>query len=384
MSRLFSSLPVLAQLGQLNVWSSQCESCEVYHECGGGETAPCGCIFPEASSRFHVCTECKVLCRSDGSGNFAREVTRGAAIESVKVPLSNAWFERLPVFVPTRLDELTTGEALPIRWAGLDLRMLYRLRRGGTISARMGGFSAEMTRGKLRVVRDTELLAVLNGNDRLLEGFWGSDRTEFYKDIKRNRIDIVTGPTFSIYTETPERPASHNVLMQRRHNRCLLEGVMLDLQVVPNLYWRRNEDIVRWASWLRDNPGVMIVSRDFSRTKQKSAFLAHLKGLYDILKQASRPFHVLLVGVGPANARRAMRLLAEIDCTCTVITAYPVLAARSGGRRLVIRDGKVVAEKDDAEHDELIRANLRIMEEFLLSVAAPLPAYGSHLENFMG
>lgn len=154
-------------------------------------------------------------------------------------------------------------------------------------------------RHALRVSHDTHLVAVLNGRDEILEAFWGwgkDRRIAFLHHLRNLDVRVVTGPTFSI---TGSEPASHSAYMLARHHTVVQEIACAGLLAVPNLYWRNPRDLRDWAIWLRANPDVVIISRDFSRTKHRTVFLQELRYLIRIIRSTARPFHVLLVGTGP-------------------------------------------------------------------------------------
>ena len=85
---------------------------------------------------------------------------------------------------------------------------------------------------------------------------------------------------------------------------------------------------------------MQAISRDFSRTKQTKTFKPHFEGLLEILRRAGRSVHVLLVGVGVKKAEYVMRMLSEIDCTCSFVIGYPIMTAILGGCRIKLKKGE--------------------------------------------
>ncbi|HEX6749279.1 MAG TPA: hypothetical protein VF092_18420 [Longimicrobium sp.] len=236
----------------------------------------------------------------------------------------------------------------------------------------------------MRIADGTRILAVLNGRDGLLEGFWGMQRRAFFARLVLGGFSAVTGPTFSITSEE-RKPGSHNVCMLLRHHRVIEEIASTELAAIPNIYWRSTDDAGRWTEWLEANPNVRVVSRDFSRTKDKRAFGSEMAGLLAILNSVSRPFHVVLVGVGPRKARDAMVEVGATGHTCSVVTAYPVLVAIKQGREIV-RRGKTGFEavySPERSRLDLAVRNIQTMEQYLCENAPPGATAGDLSSNWI-
>jgi hypothetical protein len=270
---------------------------------------------------------------------------------------------------------------LDIPWAGVTLKnLLGEAKQGpGTVSTLLK--SSGEIRSALRLSGETRLLAVLNGKDFQLEAFWGMRRKVLYDCLRELGFAGITGPTFSITSEfdaDPITPASHNVLMLERHHQVIGELVQCtEATVVPNVYWRTDRERSQWAEWLNANPGISIISRDFSVTKRGRPFHRELEGLMRILEATNRPLHVLLPGVGASKAEPALRRLAEQECTGSIVTGDPILAAINGGNRLVFRDRRSPWRGKDESlgRRKLALANLQAMEEHLAYVVDDLPVY---------
>ena len=201
-------------------------------------------------------------------------------------------------------------------------------------------------------------------------------RDSFYRLLEEKGFSVATGPTFSVNDESDGYPAYQNVLMQRRHHRVIQELQHFSFIAAPNIYWRNERDIREWTGWLISNENVRTVTRDFSRTKLSATFQKELDGLVRILGSLGRPVHVLLIGVAENNGITALRKLAKIGCTATIISSSPIRKA-IGGRRLKITDfGNLISQKDLAfSREQLVKENLETMEEYLVSQALTLPTY---------
>jgi hypothetical protein len=197
---------------------------------------------------------------------------------------------------------------------------LLRLGLEGTV------LSPHEVRGRLRIRSYAKLIAILNGDDDLLEELWSMDRQVVFDTISRLGISAMTGPTFSVYGEGPQHPASHNITMLHRHHRYCGEGTAAGLTVLPNLYWRGESDRRRWVDWLSENPGVRWLARDFSRTKQWACFQPEFDGLVDIVQRVQHPLHILATGIGEAKAGRVAEALRSLGSACCFVTARPIVA----------------------------------------------------------
>jgi hypothetical protein len=376
---MFFSEPETTTLGQLTFAEVDCPTCELFHACGGSATAPCRCVYETSDPAYRACSRCNVICREHDAGrdhrgrrnNFETQYRSGLALSQVQ--LAGRSDLPYPIFIPTRTQELPAHLRIPVAVAGLDLRSLNV---AGSLWGRNLGATASNLRDSLRVLPDTTIYCILNGRDALLERFWSKNRNFFYDQARRWDIAAITGPTFSIYGEGTGLPSSHNVLALSRHHRCLQEFSDAGLTPIPNLYWRNPSDIRGWIQFLSSHSKLNVVSRDFSCTKGLDEFRTHLDGLICILAEAGRSFHVVMVGVGTSKAAIVIDQLAAIGCTCSFVTADPVMTARSGGKRFIDEDTRLVTRVEHhIPHSELILHNLVVAERFLSRLAGRHPIY---------
>lgn len=276
---------------------------------------------------------------------------------------------QFPTFIPLGTHE--AASALNLLWVGVDIKGLVTQRRRKPASPKK--FLLQEDIGSyLNVPKETRLLAVLNGQDKLLESFWGMRRKAFFELLKERGFEVVTGPTYSITSEESGFPASHNIFMQRRHHRAIEEIQDAGLVAVPNLYWRNESDMERWVAWLSKQKDLYYVTFDFSRNKDATNFELELVGLMQILRLLNKPLHVMLVGVGSANGLKAIKCLSDLNCTASVVSSRPVRVAASGGNRLQIAaSGKLGSSQyKELARGELVGKNIRVMEEYLINQAS--------------
>lgn len=323
---------------QRSLWEPSCStSCSLWHACGGSPTAaPCGCIYTDRENRYD-CENCDIVCRSrryqgelappegaEGQG-FKGRIKKGQVLEFLALEQPSAVSE-LPPLIPYDTSKLRGADTEAIQWAAVSARQLFTNMKA-TRPARCSGFlhgSPDEVRRYLGVPNDTRLIALLNGRDRVLEGFWGMNRWGFYEALEHAGFWGVTGPTFSVNEESQRHPASHNVHMLQRHHRVIEETNCTSLVAVPNVYWRGEYDRSRLVEWLCSRTAVTTISMDVSRTSSWAGFYPPFRSLLDLVDQVNRQLHVVMVGVGRVKAGEVVKILSHHDATASVMTSDPV------------------------------------------------------------
>lgn len=380
----FKPLPILSPSRRLGIFESACSSdCWAWTDCGGAETAPCRCIHTKPSDRLQ-CHRCPIICRDRNTeqppgkpaDDFKTHIGTGRSLDQLTLSHPPI-LPTFPAFIPTRTYELRSATRLPFRWAGVSFKYLLTESQPANLVRHLR--SPSKVRESIRVAPQTQLLAVLNGPDSMLEGFWTMRRTDLYAAMNRCGLSYATGPTFSVYYDPSVIPASHNVCMQLRHHQVAHEMQSNEIIVAPNLYWRDYRDRRRWAEWLKLNAKVSVISREFGLAIKEGIFPSEFAGLVEIIEQAERRFHVLLVGVGVRTARAALLHLDRVGCTATIVTGSPILEARIRGCELNYRGAETPEEvKSDLDFPELAMKNLKVMEQFVLDVVTPLASYRNY------
>lgn len=377
-------LPILKPVRTFGIFEQSCPTeCIAWDVCGGAETAPCGCVWTEPERR-HQCRACHLVCRERNvdprpgelPDSFRSQISAGRSLDDLTVSQPSD-LSHFPIFIPTRTNALPRGTRLPLKWAAVSARTLFTKHTSGPVEAKTYFTSPERARAYTRVDADTQLLAVLNAQDFTLEGFWGTRRSVFYKTLQHCGFAAATGPTFSIITDPNEAPAAHNVCMLLRHHQVVHELEATNLIAIPNLYWRDYRDRWQWGAWLAEQENVHFISRDFSRTRDRSTFLHELAGLIEIIKLSGKTFHVFLVGVGSQKAGMTLLHLDSVGCTASVVTGSPIIKAMFGGCELKPRGAMPpdVVKNKTLPRKEIALRNLEIMEQFVLEVVSPLASY---------
>jgi hypothetical protein len=316
---------------QMGLWEVKCSNCQLWKSCGGGKTAPCECKWT-GKSRYD-CINCNLICREryvdakDGpKDSFSAQIFSTKSLEELKITQDFSKIKSFPLFIPMQTRQLPVNTKLD--WSGVTLADLVTIRKKPPLDPKKYLVTLK-SRESLRVNDNGNLIAVMNGNDKILEHFWASNRDKFYETLKMNDFLAVTGPTFSVYGNDLD---SHSVLMLRRQFTVLQELYDRNINPIPNIYFRNNNERDRdeWAEWLSNNKSIHVVSRDFSSTKTGINYSNGIKYLIDILNKVGRKFHVLLNGIGHAKAIEAIRLFANAGCTCSVLTSDPIFLGRNG------------------------------------------------------
>jgi hypothetical protein len=258
-----------------------------------------------------------------------------------------------------------------LRWAAVDAKQLLRERVLAAASLEPSFDNPASARKFLRVSDDCRLISVMNAQDRILESFWAmDDRIGQFQELGACGFEASTGATFSVMHLTIDGtpvPRFHNHVMQQRHHRVAGEIQQAGLMSIPNLYWQDEREWRAWVNWLARNPTVSTVSRDLTRTRRGIPFREKMDGLLSLLDRANRPFHVFLIGTGPANAAAALYRLAAHGHTGTVVTSDPILKGVKG--RVYNEQFKPILDLSVERHEAVLH-NIELFETHLLDSIA--------------
>lgn len=378
--------------GLFNDCSTQCEA---YTACGGGRlSAPCGCVWKDKSKRYK-CSECYIVCRDYkevlGNGqtiSFIDHIAQGLMLEQLVVKQSVTGF---PTYIPLNTQFFRSKQPYPIRWVGADLQALINPRKKKEATLKRKFSNPESSRKFLNVDMDCGLISVLNGKDSSLESLWGmgeEGRSQVFETLNEVEFSSSTGATFSLTNKTTEgglTPYSHNSYMLMRHNKVVSEIQNSGMDAIPNIYWLDNDqrEIQKWGEWLKRNPEIKTVSRDFTLTKNSKTVLSKVAELNQLLRVAGRKFHVLIIGTGPANAPRVVRELAAEGHTVSIVTGAPIYDARIAAQKYVFENGRINKVDDkDTPYYELAVHNMKVFENALLHVLKDVNRESTFRSNF--
>jgi hypothetical protein len=307
------------------------ENCTIFTECGGGLSAPCGCVVTEHGKKYD-CGNCSRICMERRAPKDIHALLEeGLKLENLS--LSTDLSFSFPQFIP--LGTRNANSTLSLPWVGVEFTELIGKGKLPKPKPYLLKEPAHVF-DHLKVSTKTNLIAVLNANDVFLEAFWGMPhRQRFFATLRDAGFSIVTGPTFSVINENVGYLPPHNIVMQYRHNKIVDEIQESGLMPAPNVYWRGEHDIESWIKWLNHNR-PLIISRDFSMTKTRTGFSSELKGFMDLLNGLDYQPHVFLVGTGLKNGVNALEKLRKSGLTSSIFTQDPALAAARAGMEYII------------------------------------------------
>lgn len=326
--------------------------CAAFAVCGGKRiTAPCGCAWPTTSEKRYQCHKCYLICRERGTQalhknlkvpDFNTEIANGYSLDQVELiqPLFKP-----PAHVALFTEKYKEGK-LNLSWVAVDVRSLFNCRKKKGAELKPVFNDVKSVKKYLNVPENCRLIAVLNGEDKLLESVWAMKRREMLKKLKEIGFEICTGPTFSIAQFTSAgttTPFSHHTAMYMRHHRVLSEIQSAGLCGVPNLYWLDGDkrQLTDWSDWLIKNRDIYMISKDFTSTRRWSLVHPKLQELLKLLEVTGRTFHILIVGSGQTNARKITEILSSEGHTVSIITSAPIMKALHGQKYFINSDGKL-------------------------------------------
>ncbi|RYG17925.1 MAG: hypothetical protein EOO07_10070 [Chitinophagaceae bacterium] len=362
---------------QISLFDDCAEGCEAYAACGGQrKSAPCGCVWNIQSGLRHKCEICSIVCRERGLYNsspklilksFEEEIGNGLQLEQVSIAQQRF---ALPSFIPAHTEQYKNGKLNTV-WVAVDVSSMFNAKKSSGAVLKPSFINEKSLRAYLNIPDNCRLIAVLNGKDKYLESLWATDRENVLRKLRQLGFELCTAPTFSIskftHLDTPV-PYAHHMAMFMRHHKVLSEIDNAGLCAVPNLYWLPDDtrEINRWADWLKKNPMVNMVSKDFTSTRQWVTIEPKLKELVSLLANAGRSFHILIVGTGSANARRVVTMLKKAGHKITIISSAPIMKAIKGHRYYVNNNGSLMDEKwMQGTLSDIMENNLKIFEEHL-------------------
>jgi hypothetical protein len=158
-------------------------------------------------------------------------------------------------------------------------------------------------------------LAVLSGygEDPLVEAFWTRRRRDrLIERIAAQRWDLVLACNYSIYGNWPR---AEHLLNMRRSLLLAREFADAGVPVVPNLYWFRLEDLVRWAEWIADTapPAIAVNTQTMRSAADWETWL--LPGLHWLAGEIPADLPVVITGLS-----RPDRIGAAVELFSTRLT----------------------------------------------------------------
>lgn len=207
----------------------------------------------------------------------------------------------LPAYLPAVTSPLETGPpaAADLPWAVLH---------GGRVLLADGSVvrPSVVNAGPRRIYNldpRTKLGIHFYTPDRTLEGLW-RNRSRLYPFL--SGFDLVFGPNFSIYEDSPR---TEHLLNMKRSTVMYREMLEEGIRVVPDVGWYGREDLDRWAAWIAENkiPIVAFSTQVVGFGKRATnAWRGYLAGLKYLLSRTPEEVRVVVVGLGGPERIQAL------------------------------------------------------------------------------
>lgn len=342
-----------------------CLTCPDYGVCGGLHieagvfdcTNLCACADP---------TKCDMVCRNRPDQFFDRYQEVGGfdlgtvqRVRALPVPA-------LPAVIPLIPHKYSRHTVLPESIVALSLYDLFHMGTGEPLAR---------TRAELaeRFLIPTDATLVVTGVDRdaKLEAWWSfENRKGLVEALRALDVALVTGPNFSLFTDTPRPDNLHSI---KRIAMSWAELMAGGVATALHLNARTDHDYRRWAQFIRERPEATVVAFEFGTgAGYRGRMDWHVERLCALAKQVRRPLTLVLRGGVPALER----LRAAFDKVILIETdAFPRTRAR---RRAVIDAAgrlrwKRVTTEPGAPLDELLAHNISTHRTHLMSVSPSRP-----------
>ncbi len=342
-----------------------CLTCPDYRDCGGLhiEAGVFDCVG------FCACADpakCDMVCRNKVEQFVDRYQEVGGfdlgSIPRVAARASPA----LPPVIPWIGHKYSRQTILPETVVALSLYDLFHM---GT------GEPHVMTRAELaqRFLISEDATLVVTGVDRdaKLEAWWGFEYREHQLSALRALdVALVTGPNFSLFTDTPRPDNLHSMKrIAMSWEELMAGGVAAALHVNA----RTDHDYNRWAQFIRERPEVMVIAFEFGTGGGYQGRIDwHVERLCALARQVRRPLTLVLRGGISALGR----LRTDFD---QVILIETDSFTRTRGRRRAeiqpsgrLRWMKVTTEAG-APLDELLAHNIATHRAYLTAAAPSRP-----------
>lgn len=334
-----------------------CTSCGFQRACGGihGQQVLGGC--------FHACgtgcggARCDWVCPAkDDFVDHVREVGGLDTAPPRLLPLTDT---ELPPYIPLVRHGSSRSSLLSAGIVGLALGDLVRGTESDDYGASLG--SAAELRAKFKVRSDARVVLICVADDRPLERYWAL-RASSSVLTKLAGLDLLaaTIPNFSVFDDAPR---THTIWNWRRMAIVAGELSNAGIAVIPHLNSGQREDWERWYEFLRDNPSISYVAKEFQTgLRVRSRGLTAIQSLATLQQRLGRRLHPLVVGgvAYAADLAPHFERITFADSQPFMKAMHRRRRARMGGWELHPVPGVVddLLEENLASHAAHVRAEL--------------------------
>ena len=322
----------------------RCYECLARDICGGCEP---DCLYCASVPRVGGTRRDVTTCYRDDLPGFIADVG-GLHFEDIVAAPSN--LPRFPPYIPQigRVGRRLRLPSYPIYAVACDLVRSHLL----------NGRPLQNLRPHFGIPASSQVLLINFAKDAIVERIWTAQRN-VVASIAASGLDAVIAPNYSVFWTEPRMEQLINM------KRSLVNFEQLQAQgvsAIPHIYWRRQEDLQRWADWIRANPSVNVISvnlQTFKSLDEWNFVLQGLKWLVDAL-----PPHILFILAGKASAERIARLKDTAPNFC-LINKLPYVSAFKL-HRLVYEHGAIRKFLQlDSSPSELFAENIQVFAQLV-------------------
>lgn len=342
-----------------------CGTCPDFSECGGLHIEAglfdcagfCSCADPAA---------CDMVCRNKAQEFFHRFQEVGGFDLATTPRVQALPVSALPDVVPLIDHKYSREAALPEKVVAISLYKLFSKSDGAPLVRTRAELAA-----RFLIAEDATLVVTGVDRDPKLEAWWAfEDRERLLATLRDLKVALVTGPNFSLFTDTPRPDNLHSM------KRIALSWAELMAGGVPaalHLNARTDQDYRRWAKFIAERDEVAVVAFEFGTGAGYEGRIDwHVERLCALAEWVGRPLTLVLRGGIPAlerlRSRFAQVMLIETDAFARTLKRRRAEIAADGR----LRWPRVTTEKG-APLDELLAHNIATRRAFLLGAAPPRP-----------
>jgi hypothetical protein len=199
----------------------------------------------------------------------------------------------LPTVIPLIYHGSRRQHAPRVPAVALCLYQLYDRRTGEPRFS-----SREHLAAHFRIDPDAHVLLSGAGPDAAVENFWNKADHQLLANLTRLKIDCVTTPNFSLFTDSPRWDDLHSI------KRIALTWEFLaraGLAAALHINARTDTDYLRWTEFIQKHPEITDVAFEFGTgAGHKGRSDWHICRLIRLAKDVSRPIGIVLRGKSAA------------------------------------------------------------------------------------
>jgi hypothetical protein len=254
------------------------------------------------------------------------------------------------VYHPNRREEL-----LRVNAVALPLHKVYSPRTG-----RLRYRSRAELAAAFRISSDCRIMLIGSGRDKPIETWWGlsAARAELLAALREFRIDLITSPNYSLFTDVPRYDDIYNI---KRIALAWQEIVSAGVSGALHLNARTEHDYGRIAEFVSARDEVSEVAFEFATGAAwpgRREF--HCLHLARLAHRITRPLSLMMIG-GIAS----LPAMAVAFDRLTYIDTTPFMTALHRHKLFEGNDGKLIRSPERTESgkpvDALFRRNIDVM-----------------------